>query len=92
MSQSVHFLPEILGQNGTKWDISTAKDCLSYMMLIKEELGEEWIRPSLFRFGASSLLSDIERQDLAERFEEIHRKFKQMNGLLYKYHQVSFFH
>ena len=34
-------------------------------------------------------LSDIERQDLAERFEEIHRKFKQMNGLLYKYHQVG---
>ena len=42
--------------------ISTAKDCLSYMMLMKEELGEEWIHPSLFRFGASSLLSDIERQ------------------------------
>ena len=42
--------------------ISKAKDCLSYMMLIKEELGEEWICPSLFRFGASSLVSDIERQ------------------------------
>jgi deoxyribose-phosphate aldolase len=29
---------------------------------MKEELGDEWLRPSLFRIGASSLLSDIERQ------------------------------
>ena len=42
--------------------ISKAKDALSYLFLIKEELGNQWITPSLFRFGASSLLGDIERQ------------------------------
>jgi deoxyribose-phosphate aldolase len=42
--------------------ISKAKDALSYLILIKEELGKQWINPSLFRFGASSLLGDIERQ------------------------------
>ena len=42
--------------------ISSAKDCLSHMMLIKEELGSRWLHPSHFRLGASSLLSDIERQ------------------------------
>ena len=42
--------------------ISSAKDCLSHMMLLKEELGSRWLNPSLFRVGASSLLSDIERQ------------------------------
>jgi deoxyribose-phosphate aldolase len=42
--------------------VSTAKDALAYLILIKEELGEPWLRPSLFRFGASSLLGDIERQ------------------------------
>ena len=42
--------------------ISSAKDCLSHMILIKEELGSKWLNPSLFRLGASSLLSDIERQ------------------------------
>ncbi|HJP45383.1 MAG: deoxyribose-phosphate aldolase [Arenicellales bacterium] len=42
--------------------ISTAKDALIYLMLIKEELGRDWLEPSLFRFGASSLLGDIERQ------------------------------
>jgi deoxyribose-phosphate aldolase len=42
--------------------ISKAKDALNYLILIKEELGKQWIDPSLFRFGASSLLGDIERQ------------------------------
>jgi deoxyribose-phosphate aldolase len=42
--------------------ISTAKVALDYMALMKEELGTHWIQPSLFRFGASSLLTDIERQ------------------------------
>ena len=32
------------------------------MALMKEELGTHWLRPHLFRFGASSLLTDIERQ------------------------------
>lgn len=42
--------------------ISKAKDALTYLILIKEELGDEWLNPTLFRFGASSLLGDIERQ------------------------------
>ena len=42
--------------------ISSAKDCLYHMMLIKEELSSRWLNPCLFRVGASSLLSDIERQ------------------------------
>jgi len=42
--------------------ISTAGDALKYMALMKEELGAHWLQPHLFRFGASSLLTDIERQ------------------------------
>ena len=42
--------------------ISKAKDALVYLSLMKEELGNRWLQPDLFRFGASSLLSDIERQ------------------------------
>lgn len=42
--------------------ISKAKDALTYLTLIKEELGNRWLSPDLFRFGASSLLGDIERQ------------------------------
>lgn len=42
--------------------ISDAKTALVYMSMMKEELGDEWLVPELFRFGASSLLGDIERQ------------------------------
>ena len=42
--------------------ISKAKDALVYLSLMKEELGDRWLQPDLFRFGASSLLNDIERQ------------------------------
>jgi len=42
--------------------ISKAKDGLAYLALMKEELGDRWLQPDLFRFGASSLLGDIERQ------------------------------
>ena len=42
--------------------ISGAKDALVYLSLMKEELGNRWLQPDLFRFGASSLLGDIERQ------------------------------
>lgn len=42
--------------------IRTAKDALAWLILMKEELGREWLGPELFRFGASSLLGDIERQ------------------------------
>jgi deoxyribose-phosphate aldolase len=42
--------------------IRAAKDAVNWLILMKEELGDEWTRPELFRLGASSLLSDIERQ------------------------------
>jgi deoxyribose-phosphate aldolase len=42
--------------------ISKAKDGITYLALMKEELGDRWLQPDLFRFGASSLLNDIERQ------------------------------
>jgi deoxyribose-phosphate aldolase len=40
----------------------TAKDALSWLILMKEELGNRWLKPDLFRLGASSMLADIERQ------------------------------
>lgn len=42
--------------------IGKAKQVLSWQALMKEELGDEWLMPDLFRIGASSLLADIERQ------------------------------
>jgi deoxyribose-phosphate aldolase len=42
--------------------IRTSKQSLEYLLLMKEELGNRWLEPDLFRFGASSLLTDIERQ------------------------------
>ena len=42
--------------------IRAARQALEWLILMKEELGEAWTRPDRFRFGASSLLGDIERQ------------------------------
>jgi deoxyribose-phosphate aldolase len=42
--------------------IRTAKDALVWMILMREEMGTRWLAPDRFRFGASSLLADIERQ------------------------------
>ena len=42
--------------------ISKAKQAVNWLVLVKEELGNDWLNPDLFRFGASSLLGDIERQ------------------------------
>jgi deoxyribose-phosphate aldolase len=42
--------------------IRSAKNALEYLYLMKEELGNRWLKPDLFRFGASALLTDIERQ------------------------------
>ena len=42
--------------------IQKAKQAVDFLIMIKEELGNEWLNNSLFRFGASSLLGDIERQ------------------------------
>ena len=42
--------------------ISTAKDAMAFQFVMKEELGDNWLQPGLFRIGASSLVADIERQ------------------------------
>ena len=42
--------------------IRSAKDALSWLILMKEELGRPWLEAGLFRLGASSVLGDIERQ------------------------------
>jgi deoxyribose-phosphate aldolase len=56
--------------------ISSAKLALTYLMLVKEELGNEWAAPGRFRFGASRLLGDIERQlehHVTGRYSAAHR-------------------
>ncbi len=42
--------------------IRTAKEALQYLVMVKETLGDDWLTPELFRFGASSLLRDVELQ------------------------------
>jgi len=42
--------------------LRTAKQSLEWLALMKEELGNSWLNAELFRFGASSMLADIERQ------------------------------
>ncbi len=56
--------------------ISAAKDALQYLIMVKEELGNDWLSPALFRFGASRLLTDIERQleyFITGRYSAAHR-------------------
>ncbi len=57
--------------------IRAARQALDWLLLIKEELGEDWMRPSRFRIGASSLLTDIERQlwhTLSGRYAATHHQ------------------
>jgi len=42
--------------------LKSAKDAMNWLIMIKEEMGRRWLEPDLFRFGASSMLADIERQ------------------------------
>lgn len=42
--------------------IRTAKEALQYLVMVKETVGDDWLTPELFRFGASSLLRDVEMQ------------------------------
>ena len=56
--------------------LRTAKDALNWQVLMAEELGRDWLRPDLFRIGASSLLADIERQishHVTGRYAAAHR-------------------
>jgi deoxyribose-phosphate aldolase len=39
--------------------IRTAKEALSYLVMVKETLGDAWLTPDLFRFGASTLANDV---------------------------------
>ena len=47
--------------------IRTAKEAISYLVLVKETVGDAWLTPDLFRFGASTLLNDLllQRQRMA---------------------------
>ncbi|MBE2272139.1 MAG: deoxyribose-phosphate aldolase [Anaerolinea sp.] len=64
----VRMIREYLDRTGIKvgfkpaGGIRTAKQAMNWQILMKEELGDAWLFPNLFRFGASSLLTDIERQ------------------------------
>lgn len=56
--------------------IRTAKQSLDWLAMLKDELGDAWLRPALFRFGASGLLTDIERQlehAVTGRYSAAHR-------------------
>jgi len=56
--------------------IRSAKVSLNWLAMMKEELGNEWVGPELFRFGASALLADIERQlehFVTGRYSALHR-------------------
>ncbi|MBI4023524.1 MAG: hypothetical protein HY360_00995 [Verrucomicrobia bacterium] len=39
--------------------IRTAKESLAYLVMVKETMGDRWLTPDLFRFGASTLANDI---------------------------------
>ncbi|MGH7296926.1 MAG: 2-deoxyribose-5-phosphate aldolase, partial [Polyangiaceae bacterium] len=47
--------------------VRTAKQSLHYLVLVKETLGDAWLTPDLFRFGASALLNDVLMQIEKER-------------------------
>lgn len=56
--------------------LRTAKDAINWQVMMAEELGRDWLRPDLFRIGASSLLGDIERQishHVTGRYAAAHR-------------------
>jgi deoxyribose-phosphate aldolase len=78
----VRAIREYLERTGTRvgfkpaGGIRAAKDALDWLALMKDELGDAWLRPELFRFGASSLLTDIERQlehFVTGRYSAVHR-------------------
>jgi deoxyribose-phosphate aldolase len=56
--------------------IRAAKQALDWLAMLKDELGDRWLKPDLFRFGASGLLTDIERQlehHVTGRYSAAHR-------------------
>ncbi|MBL8754971.1 MAG: deoxyribose-phosphate aldolase [Planctomycetes bacterium] len=55
--------------------IRTAKDALKYLVLVAETCGDRWMVPQWFRFGASSLLTDVAMQLEKERTGRYQRAF-----------------
>jgi len=56
--------------------MKTAKDAIAWQILMREEMGRDWLEPDLFRLGASSMLGDIERQlehHVTGRYAAAHR-------------------
>ena len=56
--------------------MKSAKDAIAWQILMKEEMGNRWLQPDLFRLGASSMLGDIERQlehHVTGRYAAAHR-------------------
>ena len=47
--------------------ISTAKDAIRHLVMVRETLGQDWLDPDLYRFGASSLVNDVLRQIVKQR-------------------------
>ncbi len=47
--------------------ISTAKDAIRHLVMVRETLGQDWLDPGLYRFGASSLANDVLRQIVKQR-------------------------
>ena len=61
------YLPSrVYGTPSAAGGIRTSKDAIKYLVTVAETVGEEWLTPHLFRFGASSLLNDVllQRQKL----------------------------
>ncbi|XP_015723279.1 deoxyribose-phosphate aldolase isoform X3 [Coturnix japonica] len=71
--------------------IRTAKEAITWLMLVKEELGTEWLKPELFRLGASSLLEDIEKQIYPPRDWLLCTSTRPGNGLNTKSTQDYFY-
>ena len=40
-------------------DRGTAQQAVAYLVMMKETLGDDWLTPDLFRFGASTLVNDV---------------------------------
>jgi deoxyribose-phosphate aldolase len=70
MLQAVRDFAEITGTKvGVKaaGGIRSAKDAIRYLVIVHETVGDDWLDPALFRFGASSLLNDLLMQRQKQR-------------------------
>jgi deoxyribose-phosphate aldolase len=58
--------------------IRTSKEALQYLVMVKETLGAAWLSPDWFRFGASSLLTDVNMQ-LAKMADGYYQRSEEMS-------------